>query len=90
MRSFHPARSGDVYYRLEPYWQADDDNVGTDHGSGWRYDQRVPVLWSGPGVTPGTYQQAAAVADIASTLSAFLGLIGPGGAQGRVLREMMR
>jgi predicted AlkP superfamily pyrophosphatase or phosphodiesterase len=90
VRSFHPARSGDVYYRLEPYWQSTDDSTGTDHGSGWLYDQRVPVLWHGPGVVPGTYQGAAAVADIAPTLSAFLGLIEPGGAQGRVLREMMR
>lgn len=90
VRSFHPARSGDVYYRLEPYWQADDEGAGTDHGSGWLYDQRVPLLWYGRGVGAGTYQGAAAVADIAPTLSAYLGLIGPGGAQGRVLREMMR
>ncbi|HKT60787.1 MAG TPA: alkaline phosphatase family protein [Gemmatimonadales bacterium] len=90
VRSFHPSRSGDVYYRLEPYWLADADSTGTDHGSGWLYDQRVPLLWYGRGITPGTYRDAAAIVDIAPTLSSLLGLIGPGGTQGRVLREMMR
>ncbi|HYC33532.1 MAG TPA: alkaline phosphatase family protein [Gemmatimonadales bacterium] len=89
-RSFFPARSGDVYYRLAPYWFVDDGNTGTDHGSGWRYDQQVPLLWFGAGITPGVRQERAAVADIAPTLAAMLGLILPGGAQGRVLTEMLR
>jgi arylsulfatase A-like enzyme len=89
-RSFHPSRSGDVYYRLAPYWVADDENTGADHGSGWRYDQQVPLLWFGRGIAPGVHQGPAAVADIAPTLSAILGLVSPGGAQGRVLVEMLR
>jgi arylsulfatase A-like enzyme len=90
VRSYHPARSGDVYYRLEPYWLADDDTTGADHGSGWRYDQQVPMLWYGRGIVPGIRQEPVGVADIAPTLTALLGLIAPGGAQGRVLREVMR
>ena len=90
VRSFHPARSGDLYYRLEPYWLADDGTTGTDHGSGWRYDQQVPLLWFGRGIAPGTHQGPAQVTDIAPTLSALLGLVSTGGAQGRVLTEMLR
>ena len=90
VRSFFPARSGDLYYRMAPYWLADDEASGADHGSGWRYDQQVPLLWFGAGITPGVRQGPAEVADIAPTLAAMLGLISPGGAQGRVLTEMLR
>jgi predicted AlkP superfamily pyrophosphatase or phosphodiesterase len=90
VRSFHPARSGDIYYQLEPYWLADNGTTGADHGSGWRYDQEVPLLWYGRGIAPGVHQGPADVADIAPTLSALLGLVSPGGAQGRVLTETLR
>ena len=90
VRSFHPARSGDLYYRLMPYWIADRGTAGTDHSSGWGYDQQVPLLWYGARIAPGVHHTAAAVADIAPTLSALLGLLAPGGAQGRVLTEMLR
>jgi hypothetical protein len=36
------------------------------------------------------HQGPAAVTDIAPTLAAMLGLVSPGGAQGRVLTEMLR
>ena len=88
--SFHPARSGDLYYRLAPYWMADGGTTGADHGSGWRYDQQVPLLWFGAGITPGVRQGPAEVADIAPTLAAMLGVISPGGSQGRALTEMLR
>jgi arylsulfatase A-like enzyme len=90
VRSFHPARGGDLYYELEPYWLADVGTTGTDHGSVWRYDQNVPLLWFGRGIAPGVHRDPAAVTDIAPTLSALLGLAMPGGAQGRVLGELLR
>ncbi len=88
--SFHPGRSGDVYYQLEPYLMVDAGSTGTDHGTRWAYDQHVPLLWLGAGIRPGVHHVPAAVADIAPTLSALLGLVPPGGAQGRVLWEMLR
>jgi predicted AlkP superfamily pyrophosphatase or phosphodiesterase len=90
VRSFHPARSGNLYYMLEPYWLPDASASGAEHGSGWRYDQEVPLLWFGRGILPGVHQDPADVADIAPTLSALLGLLSPGGSQGRVLSEMLR
>lgn len=90
VRSFHPARSGNLYYMLEPYWLPDGSASGAEHGSGWRYDQEVPLLWFGRGILPGVHQGPADVADIAPTLSALLGLLSPGGSQGRVLSEMLR
>jgi hypothetical protein len=56
----------------------------------WRYDQEVPLLWFGRGIVPGSKAGPATVADIAPTLAALLGLVAPGGAQGRVLSEVLR
>lgn len=90
VRSFHPSRSGNLYYMLEPYWLPDASGSGAEHGSGWRYDQEVPLLWFGRGILPGMHWGPADIADIAPTLSALLGLLSPGGSQGRVLTEMLR
>jgi hypothetical protein len=75
---------------LEPYWLSGATAGGADHGSGWRYDQEVPLLWFGRGILPGMHRGPADVADIAPTLSTLLGLISPGGSRGRVLTEMLR
>jgi predicted AlkP superfamily pyrophosphatase or phosphodiesterase len=89
-RAYYPERGGDLYYFLDPYWLPTDQPTGTGHGSPWRYDQEVPLLWFGPGVRPGVRTESATVADIAPTLARLLGVPTPGGAQGRVLGEMLR
>jgi hypothetical protein len=88
--SFYPGRSGNIYYQMAPYILVDDGATGTGHGTPWAYDQQVPLLWFGSRIVPGIRQTPAAVADIAPTLSALLGLTAPGGSQGRVLSEMLR
>lgn len=88
--SFHPQRSGNIYYQMAPYILVDDEPTGTDHGTPWAYDQQVPLLWFGSRIIPGIRQTSAVVADIAPTLSALLGLTAPGGSQGRVLSEILR
>jgi hypothetical protein len=88
--SFFPGRSGNLYYQMDPYILVDDDPTGTGHGTPWAYDQQVPVLFYGSRIVPGLRRTPAAVADIAPTLSAILGLTAPGGAQGRVLAEALR
>ena len=88
--SFFSGRSGNVYYQMAPYILVDDEPTGTGHGTPWAYDQQVPLLWFGSRIIPGIRQTPAAVADIAPTLSALLGLTAPGGSQGRVLSEMLR
>jgi arylsulfatase A-like enzyme len=88
--SFHPVRSGHLYYELSPYVVAGPELEGTNHGSPWAYDTHVPLLWFGPGVAPGTHQARVSVADIAPTLAQLLGVRAPAGSQGRVLQEMLR
>ena len=89
LRSFHPGRSGDVYYELKPGVYPDAEPGGTGHGSPWDYDARVPLLWFGAGLKPGTYGGAASVADIAPTLAELLRVRAPAKSEGRVLREML-
>ncbi|HEU5303095.1 MAG TPA: alkaline phosphatase family protein [Gemmatimonadales bacterium] len=87
--SFHPERSGNVYYELKPYIVSGQEPSGTTHGSPWSYDVRVPLLWFGASVKRGVHVRPVSVADIAPTLAAFLG-IGPlPGFQGKILEEVV-
>ena len=88
--SFYPGRSGNIYYELRPYQLLGEEPTGADHGSPWAYDAHVPLLWFGASVKPGTHHKAVSIADIATTLSAILGITEPPAARGRVLDEMFR
>ena len=50
MRNFHPKRSGDIYLVFEPNVFINDFDgltVASTHGSPWRYDTFVPVIFAG-------------------------------------------
>jgi hypothetical protein len=87
MNGFYFPRSADVYIMLEPYWIY--SRTGTTHGTTFMYDAHVPVIFMGSGIRPGKYHQAAAVNDIAPTLSTILEIETPSGSVGRVLGEML-
>ncbi len=84
---YFPARSGDLFVLLEPYWLFGAGG-GTNHGTTLDYDTHVPVIFFGPGVRPGKYYETITVNDIAPTLAALLGVEQPSGSVGRVLSEM--
>ncbi len=69
--SYFPGRSGDLVFATKPGWMISAS--GTTHGSATADDQRVPLLFFGRGVKPGTYQQQATPADLAPTLAALVG-----------------
>jgi predicted AlkP superfamily pyrophosphatase or phosphodiesterase len=69
--SYFPGRGGDLIFTTKPGWMISAD--GTTHGSATADDQRVPLMFFGHGVKPGTYQQAASPADLAPTLAALSG-----------------
>ena len=85
--STFPGRSGDLTIVQRPYWLM-TPGPGTDHGTAYGYDTRVPVLLMGLGVRPGEYLTAATPADIAPTL-AFLCGITLARSDGRVLGEAL-
>jgi hypothetical protein len=85
--SFNPSRSADLITVLEPYWVYDAS--GATHGAPYSYDTHLPMVFMGPGIKPGLYDQTVAINDIAPTLSTILEVETPSGSTGRVLSEML-
>ncbi len=75
-RSFHDERSGDVYFVPRPYI-VDRRANGTNHNTPYDYDRHVPLIWYGPGVTPGVRSNAVGTDQLAPTLCALLGVTRP-------------
>lgn len=89
-RNFHPLRSGDIYVVQAPYsFLLDPGAIAVMHGSPWRYDTHVPILFSGPGIAPVKVDRRVATTDVAVTLSRMFGTTLPSGADGTVLTEAM-
>ena len=87
--NIHPVRSGDIYIVQEPYWfNFDKGPVAGMHGSPWKYDTHVPVIFAGAGIGAKTVYRHIQPADVAPTLSALLGMSPPASAQGTVLPEV--
>jgi predicted AlkP superfamily pyrophosphatase or phosphodiesterase len=70
--SYFPGRSGDLIIATKPGWMI--SAAGTTHGSANPDDQRVPLLFLGPGVKPGRCEEPATPADLAPTLAALVGV----------------
>jgi len=86
VKSFNTKNSGDLEVLLLPYWIGDGSRA--THGTTYSYDTHVPILFMGPGVTPGYYDGRAMQQDIALTMATMLEVEPPSGAEGRVLSEM--
>jgi predicted AlkP superfamily pyrophosphatase or phosphodiesterase len=84
---FYERRGADVYVLLESYWMFSAH--GTTHGSTFNYDAHVPVIFMGPGIKPGRFDERIAVNDIAPTLATLLGIETPSGSVGRALAEII-
>ena len=90
-RNFHSQRSGDIYVAQSPYsFLMDKGPIAAMHGSPWRYDTHVPIIFAGPGIEPARVSRRVGTIDVAVTLSNFLGITVPSGASGNVLDEVMR
>jgi predicted AlkP superfamily pyrophosphatase or phosphodiesterase len=85
--SYCPVRSADVAGVLEPYWIYGARD--TSHGAAYSYDTHLPLIFMGPGIKPGKYDENVAINDIAPTLATLLEVETPTGSVGRVLREML-
>ena len=92
LHNFHPNRSGDIYLAFEPNVFINDFDgliVASTHGSPWRYDTFVPVIFAGAGLPAMTVSRPVTPYDIAPTLAAYLGMKPPSGAIGMPLQEVM-
>ncbi len=93
LRNFHPKRSGDIYLVQEPYWFLYSDEstpLCTIHGSPWRYDTHVPIMFAGADVPAQRIARPVHPVDIAATLAAYMGLKPPSAARGEPLFEILK
>ena len=91
LRNFHPKRSGDIYLVFEPDVFINDFDgliVASTHGSPWRYDTFVPVMFGGAGLPAAKVNRPVTPYDIAPTLANYLGVKPPSGAIGMPLAEV--
>ena len=87
LRSYHAPRGGDVVMWTLPFYfwgKYGEKDVGSTHGTFYRYDSEVPVLLAGPGVRHGRYGVREMV-DVAATLSQLLGITAPAASEGQVV-----
>jgi predicted AlkP superfamily pyrophosphatase or phosphodiesterase len=89
-RNHHPARSGDIYVVQDPYWFLFADGpVVAMHGSPYRYDTHVPILFAGGRVPAQRLHQRVHPVDVAPTIAALLGIGSPAMARGTVLQDVV-
>ncbi|MGI9532901.1 alkaline phosphatase family protein, partial [Lutimonas sp.] len=87
--NFNEQRSGDIYVAQAPYWFLFEKGpIGVMHGSPWEYDTHVPIIFSGPDIDHKSINQLVHPADLAPTLSAYLGIPAPESSSGKVLTEI--
>jgi hypothetical protein len=92
LRNFHPKRSGDIYLVFDPDVFINDFDglvVASTHGSPWRYDSFVPVMFAGAGLPAAKVNRPVTPYDVASTLAAYLNMKPPSGAIGMPLSEVL-
>ena len=91
-RGFHPKRSGDVVFVLEPGYMDNGKygTKGTTHGSAYIYDTHVPLMFFGEGVRKGHTFEHTNITDIAPTICAILGVSNPTGTIGNPIKEALK
>ena len=92
LRNFNPKRSGDIYVVFEPNVFINDFDgltVASTHGSPWRYDTYVPVMFAGADLKSKIISRPVTPYDIAATLSDYLGVKPPSASIGNPLPEVL-
>jgi len=85
---FNPKRSADIFLIFEPNYLP--GTSGTNHFSPYGYDRHVPVLFYGPGIKAGRFNETIAPNDIAPTLANILDVEPPSGSSGHVLTQILK
>jgi predicted AlkP superfamily pyrophosphatase or phosphodiesterase len=92
LRNFSPNRSGDVYIVFEPNRFINDFDgltVASTHGSPWRYDTFVPLMFAGADIPAQRVARQVQTVDVAPTLSLYFGAKPPSGSIGIPLTEIL-
>jgi predicted AlkP superfamily pyrophosphatase or phosphodiesterase len=92
LNNYNAARSGNIYVVFNPGWfinNLDGLSVAAVHGSPWRYDTYVPIIFAGYGIKPQTVSRRVHTVDVALTLATAIGTKPPSGAAGEVFLEVL-
>ena len=92
LNSHNPKRSGNIFVLFEPNWFINDFDgltVACTHGSLWNYDTFVPVIFAGMNIKPQKVYRKIETVDVARTLSAYVHVKPPSGANGKILKEVL-
>ena len=93
LRNFNPGRSGDIFIVHQPHCFINDFDgltVACTHGSPWRYDTFVPVVFAGANLKGQRVYRSIETVDIAPTLSAAVGAKTPSGSRSGPLPEVIQ
>jgi len=85
-KSYVPGRSGDFTFVPERNWVA---GTGSNHGTPYDYDTRVPVIFYGGGIAPGQYTTMSSPADIVPTIASMVRIKMPK-TDGQILTEAIK
>ena len=91
VNNFYAKRSGNIYIVFEPNWFINDFDgliVASTHGSPWKYDTYVPIVFAGAGLDAEMVTRKVYTVDVAPSLSAYVGTKSPSGAVGDILPEL--
>jgi predicted AlkP superfamily pyrophosphatase or phosphodiesterase len=92
LKNYNPQRSGDIYVVFEPNRFINDFDgltVAATHGSPWRYDTYVPIIFAGMGIPARQIARKVHTVDIAPTLSLIVGAKPSSGSFSPALSEVM-
>ena len=87
---FNQKRSSDVIIQLQSGWISWSTKTGTSHGSAYRYDTHVPLLFYGKNIPQGKTHEQVSVMDIAPTICTLLNIEFPSGSVGKPLKDVLK
>jgi len=89
-RGYYPPRGNDFIIRPCGYCLLTASTTGTSHGTPYRYDTHVPILFWGMGVKAQQVARAVHTVDIAPTIAKVLGINAPTTVDGKSLKEIVK
>jgi predicted AlkP superfamily pyrophosphatase or phosphodiesterase len=89
-RGYFPPRGKDFLIRPCEYCLITSSATGTSHGSPYRYDTHVPMVFWGKGIKSGKVSREVHTVDIAPTIARYLDIPYPPIVDGTPLREIVK
>ena len=87
---FNQKRSPDITYQANAGWVDWSSHTGTSHGTYYRYDTHVPLLFFGNGIRHGKTSSRVVIPDIAATIAMMLHIEFPSACTGKPITSVLK